>query len=88
MGQKSSLLQFGLLFSGILATQSSSKQGRHLDSLAHPVHGCPHACIFSHEACIAVKQSFFLQTSLNAGFILGDGYLSSSPQKRQEEAFC
>ena len=66
---------------------SGSKHGIHLDSPATPLHGWPHSSILLQDFCMRVKQSPFRQTSRKAGSILGEGYLSSSSQNRQDAAF-
>ena len=66
---------------------SGSKHGIHFYSPATPLQGWPHGSILLQDFCMRLKQSPFLQTSRKAGSMLGDGYLSSSPQNLQEAAF-
>jgi hypothetical protein len=64
-----------------------SKQGMHFFSPLNPQHGCPQGKTFSQVDCIKLMHSCFLQTSLNAGFMLGDGYFKSSKQYLHDFSF-
>jgi hypothetical protein len=60
--------------------QAGSKHGKHIFSPLNPPQGCPQANTLSQDNCIKFIHSYFLQTSLNAGFILGEGYFKASKQ--------